>query len=220
MDRAFLHVMSGFNGLLVAFVFHVIVLAQGQIASCVPEMKIRKNMLCTASSESKLNISCPVTYCEEIPAVGWIKIDNKNNFIHISGTNQVTITQEQTGLKDITSHMIFRNISTDDNGIYRCMISASNFSLESHNINVNVSGRTLETADRIPIMVNVPQLSWLPYSFMCLGILLLLMTMTLTSSLSKCRCVCPTKTALHKTEYTTAVYTLTTSSPAISTCDA
>ncbi|MCI4378738.1 hypothetical protein PGIGA_G00219220 [Pangasianodon gigas] len=100
------------------------------------------------------------------------------------------------------------------------MISASNFSLESHNINVNVSGRTLETADRIPIMVNVPQLSWLPYSFMCLGILLLLMTMMLISSLSKCRCVCPTKTAHHKTEYTTAVYTPTTSSPAISTCDA
>lgn len=111
------------------------------VASCVAEIKIRKNTVYTASSASMLNISCPVTYCKEIPVVEWIKIDDTSKFIHISGTNQVTITQEQAGLKDIVSYLSFRNISTDDNGIYRCMISKSAFSLESHNINVNVSGK-------------------------------------------------------------------------------
>ncbi|XP_026768807.3 B- and T-lymphocyte attenuator [Pangasianodon hypophthalmus] len=198
MARPVLFFISVVNSILVVFILLVPVATQGQIASCVPEIKVRKNTLYTASSESKLNISCPVTYCEEIPAVGWIKIDNKNNFIRISGTNQVTITQEQTGLKDITSHMIFWNISTDDNGIYRCMISASNFSLESHNINVNVSVSSYTTNTTNPDRFTEKLPSWLLYVFICSGILGLVMIVMLISFLCINRCSGKANSRRHK----------------------
>lgn len=103
--------------------------------SCVPQVKVRKNTVVTASCES---ISCPVTYCEEIPAIAWIKIDNESNYIPISEKSQVTIKQEQNGLNDLVSYLSFKNISTDHNGIYRCMINTSNFSSKSHSINVSI----------------------------------------------------------------------------------
>lgn len=82
-----------------------------------------------------------MTYCKDTPVVRWFKIEDTNKYTHIIGTNQVNITQEPKGLNGIISCLSFRNISTDDTGVYRCMISTSNFSSESHNINVNVSGK-------------------------------------------------------------------------------
>lgn len=82
-------------------------------------------------------------YCKEIPAVKWIKINDTNHFMLISETNHVIITQEQTVPEKTVSYLSFKNISRGDIGIYRCMISTPAYSLESHNINVNVSGKEL-----------------------------------------------------------------------------
>ncbi|XP_053483874.1 B- and T-lymphocyte attenuator [Ictalurus furcatus] len=185
MARLVQFFISIVNSILVVFIVLVPVDTQDPVASCVAEIKIRKNTVYTASSASMLNISCPVTYCKEIPVVEWIKIDDTSKFIHISGTNQVTITQEQAGLKDIVSYLSFRNISTDDNGIYRCMISKSAFSLESHNINVNVSVFSYHdnTNNTIGFEEKVPGVSWLSYVFIGFGILCLVMIVMLISFL-------------------------------------
>ncbi|MCJ8732857.1 hypothetical protein PDJAM_G00215970 [Pangasius djambal] len=199
MARPVLFFISVVNSVLVVFILLVPVATQGPGAPCVPEIKVRKNTVYTPSSESRLNISCPVTYCEEIPAFGWIKIDNTNNFIRISETNQVTITQEQTGSKDIISYMIFRNISTDDNGIYRCMISTSNFSSESHNINVNVSVSSYTTNTNNTTNNNTEKLaSWHLYVFICSGILGLVMTVMMISFLCINRCSRKANSHRHK----------------------
>ncbi|XP_027018350.2 B- and T-lymphocyte attenuator [Tachysurus fulvidraco] len=140
MARPVQFLISVVISILVVFILIVPADTQDSVTSCVPEIKLRKNTFYTASIEHQLNISCPVTYCNETPVVEWIKIgDIGNMFVHIKETNQVTVTKEQTGLKEIISYLHFRNFVPDDSGIYRCKVTTSGFSLESHNININVS---------------------------------------------------------------------------------
>ncbi|XP_053353233.1 B- and T-lymphocyte attenuator-like isoform X2 [Clarias gariepinus] len=211
MDRASDHSVSVFISLLLAFTFFVTVNAQGPVASCVPEIKVRKNTVYESSRERRLNIPCPVTYCAEVPAVAWMKMDETSKYIPITETNHVSITQEETGLKNIISYLSFRDISTHSNGVYRCKIFTGNFSLESHNININVS---------VPSYPTESDVSWILYVFICLGIFGLVVMVMLISFLNKCHSVCPIETDYHQTKYTTAVYSLIKSSPGISTCEA
>ncbi|KAF5899303.1 B- and T-lymphocyte attenuator-like, partial [Clarias magur] len=155
------------------------------VASCVPEIKVRKNTVYSASRERLLNISCPVTYCAEVPTVAWMKIDETSKYIPINETNHLTITQERTGLKNIISYLSFRNISTHNNGVYRCKIFSTNFSLESHNININVSDSSYLTSanNSTGFSETKSDVSWLLYVFICLGILGLVVTVMLISFL-------------------------------------
>ncbi|KAI5106844.1 hypothetical protein C0J45_2482 [Silurus meridionalis] len=132
---------------LVVFVLVLLVDAQDPVDSCVSNINLRKNTVYVVSSGSMLNISCPVSYCKDVPTVKWIKIDT-NNFIVISETNQITITQIQKEPKTIISYLSIRNVSKIEQGFYRCMISYSNFSSESHNIIVNVSGSRKSNSHR------------------------------------------------------------------------
>ncbi|KAK3568621.1 hypothetical protein QTP86_010633 [Hemibagrus guttatus] len=155
-------------------------------ASCVPQIKVRKNTVYTPIREHQLNISCPVTYCNEIPVVQWIKIDDRNNFIHINETNQVTITEEQTGLKEKISYLSFKNILPDYNGIYRCKVFTPGFSSESHSINLTVSDPSNNTnVNNINGLTKEREtdVRQLLYVFICLGILGLVMIVMLISFL-------------------------------------
>ncbi|KAK2849761.1 hypothetical protein Q7C36_008544 [Tachysurus vachellii] len=178
---------------LISVVFILIELADAQdsVTSCVPEIKLRKNTLYTASKENKLNISCPVTYCNEIPVVEWIKIGDMDIFMHIKETNQVTITEEQTGLKEIISYLSFRNFVPGDIGIYRCKVTTSGFSSESHNINVNVSdsaGYTSINSTTVPQKEKETDDRRLLYVFICLGTLGLVLFVMLISFLCINQC--------------------------------
>ncbi|KAF7709210.1 B- and T-lymphocyte attenuator-like [Silurus meridionalis] len=182
---------------LVVFVLVLLVDAQDPVDSCVSNINLRKNTVYVVSSGSMLNISCPVSYCKDVPTVKWIKIDHTNNFIVISETNQITITQIQKEPKTIISYLSIRNVSKIEQGFYRCMISYSNFSSESHNIIVNVS----EKETKAGIGVQATYISWFLYIFICVGILSLVMVVMLSSLL--CINQCSRKSNSHRqNEYT------------------
>ncbi|KAI5106845.1 hypothetical protein C0J45_2483 [Silurus meridionalis] len=184
---------------LVVFVLVLLVDAQDPVDLCVSNINLRKNTVYVVSSGSMLNISCPVSYCKDVPTVKWIKIDHTNNFIAISETNQITITQIQKVPKTIISYLSIRNISTNEQGFYRCMISYSNFSSESHNIIVNVSdsmNHTNENVTKAGIGVQASYISWFLYVFICVGILSLVMVVMLSSLL--CINQCSRKSNSHR----------------------
>ncbi|XP_053353231.1 B- and T-lymphocyte attenuator-like [Clarias gariepinus] len=177
---------------LLVFILVVPVHTQGPVASCVPEIKVRKNTVYESSRERRLNIPCPVTYCAAVPAVAWMKIDETSKYIPINETNHVSITQEETGLKNIISYLSFRDISTHSNGVYRCKIFTGNFSLESHNININVSDSSYLSANNSTgFSETKSDVSWLLYAFICLGILGLVVTVMMISFL--CINICSRK---------------------------
>ncbi|KAK1789052.1 hypothetical protein P4O66_015009 [Electrophorus voltai] len=146
MDRPLLEMSSTLNGLHVALVLLVIIDAQGPPDPCIPAAKVRKNSFLIVTSKSQSRISCPVTYCEKIPTIKWVKISDMDTWTQLYETDQITITEEQSnsGLKEVTSHLSFKSISKYDSGVYRCKIVVSSFSSESHNINVSVSGHILD----------------------------------------------------------------------------
>ncbi|XP_035377903.1 uncharacterized protein si:ch211-214p13.8 [Electrophorus electricus] len=193
MDRPLLEMSSTLNGLLVALVLLVIIDAQGPPDPCIPAAKVRKNSFLIVTSKSQSRISCPVTYCEKIPTIKWVKISDMDTWTQLYETDQITITEEQSnsGLKEVTSHLSFKSISKYDSGVYRCKIVVSSFSSESHNINVSVS------ADSFAIINNATgettggdSIGWLPYIFICSGIIGLVTVVLLISFLSiyGCRC--------------------------------
>ncbi|KAG7330864.1 hypothetical protein KOW79_004833 [Hemibagrus wyckioides] len=171
--------------ILVVFIHIVPADTQDPGVSCVPEIKVRKNTVYTPFREHQFNISCPVTYCNEIPVVEWMKIDDRNNFLHINKTNQVTIIEEQTGLKEIISYLSFKNILPDDNAIYRCKVSTTGFSSESHNINLTVSDPSNNTNVNNTNVTGEKEtdVRQLLYVFICLGILGLVVIVMLISFL-------------------------------------
>ncbi|XP_060784877.1 B- and T-lymphocyte attenuator-like [Neoarius graeffei] len=200
MARPILFSISVVSGILVCFIHPLPVHTQGQDGSCVPEIKVRKNTVHTASREHQLNIMCPVTYCKESPVFKWYKIGAENKYTDIIGSNQVKIAQEPTGLNGIISYLSFENISTDDTGVYRCMISTSNFSSESHNIKVNVSDSSdhANANNTSGIPGKVSDVRWLLYVFICLGIPVLVLIVMLISFLCINRCSRKANSRRHK----------------------
>ncbi|XP_060786583.1 uncharacterized protein LOC132892206 [Neoarius graeffei] len=192
--------VSGVSGILVSFIHSLPVRTQGQDGSCIPETKVRKNTVYTASREHQLNITCPVTYCKEIPVFKWYKIGAKNKYTDIIGSNQVKIAQEPAGLNGIISYLSFRKISTDDTGTYRCKISTSNFSSESHNIKVNVSDSSdhANTNNTSGISDTVSDVRWLLYVFICFGIPGLALIVMLISFMCINRCLRKANSRRHK----------------------
>ncbi|XP_076858738.1 uncharacterized protein LOC143512385 [Brachyhypopomus gauderio] len=185
MDRRLLDLPFTFHGICVALILIVVVDAQGLPDLCVPQAKVQKKSYITVSSKSPLKISCPVTYCEEIPTVRWIKISDMDEWTLVNETDEITITQEQSGsgLKKVTSYLNFKSISKYDSGFYRCVISAFNFLSQSHSINVSVlDGPTVPMTiygtnssaivnNRLGPTTAAVSIGWLPYVFICLGIL-------------------------------------------------
>ncbi|KAL6484370.1 hypothetical protein MHYP_G00064150, partial [Metynnis hypsauchen] len=108
---------------------------------CAPEVRVHKNTVYRASSKSPLRVPCPVRYCEQIPTVRWFRINDRDQAIPVSETDQVTVTQDHPTAdeKEIISYLSFKSLSVQDDGIYRCEAVVSNSTSPSHNINVSVS---------------------------------------------------------------------------------
>ncbi|KAI4888358.1 hypothetical protein NFI96_000293 [Prochilodus magdalenae] len=146
MDKPFLDMTSVLGGLLLALVFLGNVDAQGSAGICVPVVRVRKYTAFGAPRNNRLKISCPVEYCEEIPTVRWFRVDETGRSVPVNQTDEITVTEERsTAEREIISHLTFRNISIQDDGIYKCQVSALDYTSESHNINVSVSDMILQT---------------------------------------------------------------------------
>ncbi|XP_052461425.1 uncharacterized protein LOC128019469 isoform X2 [Carassius gibelio] len=166
-----------FLEMLVIFLLHVSTDAQGP-PKC-PLFKVQRGTVHKAFINKPLRISCNLLYCDEqIFNVTWTKEDLKE-WIPVSEADQMSTSQNYSSSdpKMLSSYLTFTNMSKHHDGLYRCELKSSNFSIVSHYINVSVSDDMLE--DEMPS----ERLWWLPYLFISLGIVILVAMITLISIL-------------------------------------
>ncbi|XP_026074815.1 uncharacterized protein LOC113053758 isoform X2 [Carassius auratus] len=177
-----------FLEMLVIFLLHVSTDAQGP-PKC-PLFKVQRGTVHKAFINKPLKISCNLLYCEEqILIVTWTKEDLKE-WIPVSEADQMSTSQNYSSSdpKMLSSYLTFTNMSKHHDGLYRCELKSSNFSIVSHYINVSVSDDMLE--DEMPSeksettdSISDSGLWWLPYLFISLGIVILVAMITLISIL-------------------------------------
>ncbi|XP_052461424.1 uncharacterized protein LOC128019469 isoform X1 [Carassius gibelio] len=177
-----------FLEMLVIFLLHVSTDAQGP-PKC-PLFKVQRGTVHKAFINKPLRISCNLLYCDEqIFNVTWTKEDLKE-WIPVSEADQMSTSQNYSSSdpKMLSSYLTFTNMSKHHDGLYRCELKSSNFSIVSHYINVSVSDDMLE--DEMPSEKSETTdsssdsgLWWLPYLFISLGIVILVAMITLISIL-------------------------------------
>ncbi|XP_066497495.1 uncharacterized protein [Hoplias malabaricus] len=168
--------------LLVALGLSHIVFGQGSADRfCAPTINVRKNTSVRGLRKSPLNFSCPVRYCEEIPAVKWFKLDEVNNRIPVNETDLITTTHSQTTEEKLfISYLNFRSVSDHDEGFYRCVASYLGSSSSSHTINLLINGSAVSTHT-----INYSDDVWNPAPIiMCFGFLGTVTIVVLLSVLS------------------------------------
>ncbi|XP_017568965.1 B- and T-lymphocyte attenuator-like [Pygocentrus nattereri] len=206
MDKPFLDMTSVLNGVLLALILLGSVDAQGSTGLCVPAVRVRKSTVYRGSSKSPLRVPCPVSYCEQIPTVRWSRLDDSDQWIPVSETDQVTVTQDHptAGEKEIISYLSFKNVSVQDGGIYRCVAAGSNSTSQSHNINVSISDTNLDTVNGINSTSATEKkgtmFTWVPYIMICSGILGLFTLVMLISFLSLHGSICSRKAKKQRTQ--------------------
>ncbi|XP_066497325.1 B- and T-lymphocyte attenuator-like [Hoplias malabaricus] len=199
MDKQSVEMASGINVFLMALVLIGTIDAQGSADRfCAPTINVRKNTSVRGLTKSPLNISCPVRYCEEIPAVKWFKLDEANNRIPVNETDLITTTHSQTTEEKVfISYLNFRSVSDHDEGFYRCVASYLGSSSSSHTINVLINGSANSTVN--DSKSGGEPLSWLPYIIICMGIFSLVTVVMLVTFLSLHGCICSRKCNNHRT---------------------
>ncbi|XP_059355317.1 B- and T-lymphocyte attenuator [Carassius carassius] len=120
----------------------------------------------------------------------------------------------------LTSYLTFTNILKHHEGSYRCELNLPDFSMNSHHINVSVSGKdflfplTVERDNTDSSSGSYPW--WLPYLFICLGVLILVLIVMLISILciNGCKSLRRKNAQRSKVQYT-ATSVLSSSSPIV-----
>ncbi|XP_016377637.1 B- and T-lymphocyte attenuator-like [Sinocyclocheilus rhinocerous] len=159
------------------------------LAPKCPLLKVQRGTVHKAFINKPFKISCNLTYCDEQTInVTWTK-ENMKEWISISGADQMSTSQNYSSSDPnmLTSYLTFTNISKHHEGSYRCELTLPHLSIYSHHINVSVSDNILEyelTIERD----NTDSSSgsypwWLPYLFICLGVLILVLIVMLISIL-------------------------------------
>ncbi|XP_026104361.1 uncharacterized protein LOC113075922 isoform X2 [Carassius auratus] len=178
-----------FLEMLVIFLLHVSTDAQGP-PKC-PLFKVQRGTVHKVFINKPLRISCNLLYCDEqILNVTWTKEDLKE-WIPVSEADQMSTSQNYSSSdpKMLSSYLTFTNMSKHHDGLYRCELKSSNFSIVSHYINVSVSDDMLEdempseTESETTDSISDSGLWWLPYLFISLGIVILVAMITLISIL-------------------------------------
>lgn len=111
------------------------------IPPCEGSLMVWRGTVWKAAPRQKLTVSCPVKHCGESLNVTWCKLLSKNKCQWLNNANNVEITQNYSDVKELTSYLTFKCISTHDDGLYRCDVKGYNYKLISHTINISVSGR-------------------------------------------------------------------------------
>ncbi|XP_041740777.1 B- and T-lymphocyte attenuator-like [Coregonus clupeaformis] len=159
---------------------------------CEIEVPIKRNTVWNAVPQKRLTINCPVKHCGETLRVTWCKFEDAN-CKQIHETEQVKIGWKpfDRWSEDRIAFLDFKNISINDNGSYRCGMAGHKSSIISHAINVSVSDSNLKmtsttdhnTNDSPNAKLDEKYLSWKPYVYICVGIVLLVVMVTAISFL-------------------------------------
>uniref|UniRef100_A0A3Q2PVW2 Ig-like domain-containing protein n=1 Tax=Fundulus heteroclitus TaxID=8078 RepID=A0A3Q2PVW2_FUNHE len=102
---------------------------------CTTELQVRRNTVYETFPGEELRIDCPVVFCSNSPpTINWYKTDDRWVYLN-NDTNHIVTGWETSGLSKGIFYLIFKNIVSNDSGIYRCEGGRS----ISHNINVTVN---------------------------------------------------------------------------------
>ncbi|XP_016361009.1 B- and T-lymphocyte attenuator-like [Sinocyclocheilus anshuiensis] len=165
----------------------------GHAPKC-PLFKVQRGTVYKAFINKPLKISCNLMYCDEQTInVTWTK-ENLKDWIPVYKADQMSTSQNYSSSdpKILSSYLTFTDISKHHGGLYRCELKFSNFSTVSHHINISVSDDMLEDempcTDMTAVRENTDCSSdsgpwWLPYLFICLGVVILVVIVMLISIL-------------------------------------
>ncbi|XP_076118632.1 uncharacterized protein LOC143099593 isoform X2 [Alosa pseudoharengus] len=136
-----------------------------------------------------LKINCPVKYCEPTPNVTWCRLEINKTCTQLTENPNVKIWQELVSNEDklIISYMEIQEATKDYSGLYRCRVDAT---ITGHSISVTVTG--VDYVERTTYNKNISSVAdtddadqdWLPYVFICGGIVTVVMLVMLISFLS------------------------------------
>ncbi|CAB1328932.1 unnamed protein product [Coregonus sp. 'balchen'] len=147
--------------------------AQDQGPKC--EVRVKRNTIWNAVPQKALTINCPVRHCGKELHATWCKFVDPIHCEQIHETEQVTFGWRQNGDSEHLLILDFKKISTNDDGLYRCGVAENGSTSVSHAINVSVSD------DSPNVNPDWNDLSWLPYFYICVGIVLLVVIVTAIS---------------------------------------
>ncbi|XP_041938766.1 B- and T-lymphocyte attenuator isoform X1 [Alosa sapidissima] len=157
--------------------------------TCYDEIHVKRNTAWRVVEMSTLIMNCPMKYCEPPPTVTWCRLDADNTCTPLPENPNVEIWQESVSNEDnlIISYMEIKKTTKDYSGLYRCGVDATT---TGHSISVTVTGvdqleNTTHNYNTISLPgTNGPALEWLPYVFICGGIVTVVMVVMLISFLS------------------------------------
>ncbi|KAJ8004156.1 hypothetical protein DPEC_G00155860 [Dallia pectoralis] len=166
-------------------------------SQCYSEIRVKRNTVQKASPGDNVEINCTVTLCPNSPPVLWKKV-NEPSWDPVNRTDHVEINVKKMNNSE-TSFLIFKNISTNDSGLYRCIFQNA----VGHAINVTVSESVEDTT--IVIQKNETNATssqtdsllkqQLHYVYITVGIVgFVIVIITITMLLIRgCKGVCPFK---------------------------
>lgn len=105
-----------------------------------PVFKVLRGAVHKVCINKSFKISCNLKYCDDQTInVTWTK-ENPKGWIPVSGTSQISSSQNYSEFHLLTSYLTFTNISKNHEGLYRCELKLPDLSTYSHYINISVSG--------------------------------------------------------------------------------
>uniref|UniRef100_A0A4W5RMN6 Ig-like domain-containing protein n=1 Tax=Hucho hucho TaxID=62062 RepID=A0A4W5RMN6_9TELE len=154
--------------------------AQDQGPAC--EVRVKRNTIWNAVLQKALTINCPVRHCGEKLHATWCKFVDLFHCEQIHETEQVTFGWRQKNILILD----FKKISMNDDGLYRCRVVENGSMTVSHAIKVSVSDSNLEitstadnnTNDSPNAKPDRNDPSFLPYFYICVGIVVLVFIVT------------------------------------------
>ncbi|XP_055071168.2 uncharacterized protein [Misgurnus anguillicaudatus] len=194
MDWLYLRNIAFLSSVFIVFILHVSIDAQDQPQQCLV-FKVVRGIVHKVCLSKSLKISCSLKTCDEEPInIIWSKTEDSVKWMPVNETHQISSSQKPSGLKYITSYLIFTNISKHHEGLYRCDIKLPHMSAFSHYINISVSddsnGTEMSCGEMTEAKSNDLDPWWLPYLFICMGIVTLIFIVMLISILCINGCNC------------------------------
>ncbi|XP_017570593.1 uncharacterized protein LOC108437767 [Pygocentrus nattereri] len=179
---------------------------QEPVLDCIPSLRVPRNTVWKSPEKETLKINCTVTtesHCWKNLSVSWCKIEDTDHCRPLNHSNHTGTGWRNITEKERKFFLIFWSLSLQDAGLYRCKSDGPVFTT-SHGINVTVtaSDTDVEVVSNENKTTNgsliVPSdLQWLPYAYICSGIVGLVLTV-LVVALLVIRCQGPKQSKKEK----------------------
>ncbi|XP_072554518.1 uncharacterized protein [Paramormyrops kingsleyae] len=110
------------------------------VNQCAVEILKRWNTVILAVEKSGVTLNCPVKHCGGTPTLTWCKMKTTLYCMTVTETDKIKIEwkRDKTDPDISTSRLVFKHISMEDAGLYRCDVSGSAPPV-GHCINITVT---------------------------------------------------------------------------------